>query len=84
MTLGFAFWQIVVLLARGPGLDRSDSIRGKRWIGWNGTGLESWNRKKKGQSDVEVQGKTQGDNQTIHAEDAKTETASVPLEEKHT
>ncbi|KIK61677.1 hypothetical protein GYMLUDRAFT_166006 [Collybiopsis luxurians FD-317 M1] len=37
MTLGFAIWQIVILLMRGPGLDPPGTpARRKRWIGWDG------------------------------------------------
>ncbi|KAJ3728139.1 MFS superfamily [Lentinula guzmanii] len=74
MTLGFAVWQIVLLLARGPGLDRSDSVRGKRWIGWNGTGLER-SRKTQKLSDVEEKDGRSG-NQTPQVEGVDTKTHS--------
>jgi len=46
MTFGFSIWQIVILLLRGPGLDRSGPVRGKRWIGWDGLGWELKSKKK--------------------------------------
>ncbi|KAJ3875326.1 MFS superfamily [Lentinula edodes] len=69
MTLGFAIWQIVILLLRGPGLDRSDSVRGKRWIGWNGTGLE-W---KLNASDItEKEGKSESESGNVRPEGVDT------------
>lgn len=41
MTLGFAVWQILILLLRGPGLDPPGTpVSKKRWIGWDGAKLE--------------------------------------------
>lgn len=68
MTLGFAIWQIVILLLRGPGLDRSDSVRGKRWIGWNGTGLE---RKLNASDITEKEGKSESGNVRPEGVDTK-------------
>lgn len=47
MTFGFSIWQIVILLLRGPGLDRPGPVREKRWIGWDGLRWEL-KREKKG------------------------------------